>query len=449
MSDAQLITSSRHGDGDAFAELYRRHVDAARSAARALARSKADVDDIVSEAFSRVLRVMQGGAGPDVSFRPYVLTTVRNVFYDRARRRREDPSDQLGDSVNVTGLEFADSAEDRGFVGAAFASLPERWQLVLWHTEVEGRSVSEVAPLLGLAPNAVAALAYRAREGLRQAFLQAQMTKARRPACEAIVAQLGAYVRDGLAARDRRKIDEHLATCDSCPALVAELTDANTVLRSVLVPLILGVSAQRYLAGFHGSGPIGRARHLARTHVIATAAAAAAGVLVIGGVAAATFRRDAVSATSQQASEPPSPTVRIVPEATALVEPTTTVPPTVPPPTTSTTTSTSTTTTTAPTTPATTSTVTVTPPFVPVAPTAAKPKPKPVPVSTTSPTTTPATAPAPTTTSTVPRNMHLDVTQITPAIAGTPVRVHLAMTGAGAALPSLSIDVPLPAGVTI
>ena len=43
--------------------------------------------------------------------------------------------------------------------------------MVLWHTEVEGQRPAEVAPLLGMSPNSVSALAYRAREGLRQAFV--------------------------------------------------------------------------------------------------------------------------------------------------------------------------------------------------------------------------------------------------------------------------------------
>ena len=55
-------------------------------------------------------------------------------------------------------------------IARAFASLPERWQAVLWHTEIEGARPADVAPLLGLTANSVAALAYRAREGLRQAM---------------------------------------------------------------------------------------------------------------------------------------------------------------------------------------------------------------------------------------------------------------------------------------
>ena len=65
-------------------------------------------------------------------------------------------------------------------IARAFASLPERWQAVLWHTEIEGARPADVAPLLGLTANGVAALAYRAREGLRQAYLQMRPRPGRR-----------------------------------------------------------------------------------------------------------------------------------------------------------------------------------------------------------------------------------------------------------------------------
>lgn len=38
----------------------------------------------------------------------------------------------------------------------------------------EGRTPAELAPVLGVSPNGVAALACRARKGLRQAYLQAE-----------------------------------------------------------------------------------------------------------------------------------------------------------------------------------------------------------------------------------------------------------------------------------
>ena len=68
------------------------------------------------------------------------------------------------------GVPFADPAVaglERTMIADAFASLPERGETVLWHTEIEGARPAEVASLLGLTANGVAVLAYRAREGLR------------------------------------------------------------------------------------------------------------------------------------------------------------------------------------------------------------------------------------------------------------------------------------------
>ena len=52
--------------------------------------------------------------------------------------------------------------------------------MVLWHTEVEQQKPADIAPLLGMSANSVSALAYRAREGLRQAFLSQHADRSRR-----------------------------------------------------------------------------------------------------------------------------------------------------------------------------------------------------------------------------------------------------------------------------
>jgi RNA polymerase sigma factor (sigma-70 family) len=301
-SDAELITAVRVGDSGAYEELYRRHVDAAMAVGRHLTGSKADAEDVVSEAFARVLSVLQRGAGPEMAFRPYLLTSVRNAFYDRTRKdKRLDVTDDVPEDLGrvLAAAAASDDDAERQMAAMAFASLPERWQLVLWHTEVEGRSPAEVGPLLGLAPNAVAALAYRAREGLRQAYLNAHI-QARPPAgCEDIVPKLGAYVRHDLSNRDRQKVEAHLEGCERCRAIVAELEEAGSRLKILLVPLIAGIPAAAYLGGLapSGAGAVlalgGRASQRVKDMgpagqvTVALGAVAAAGLLVVGAVAAA------------------------------------------------------------------------------------------------------------------------------------------------------------------
>ena len=83
-SDAELISRVRGGDVAAYGELFSRHVDAARRLARQLVRGP-DADDLVSDAFAKVLGVLQGGGGPDVAFRAYLLTAVRRLHVDKIR----------------------------------------------------------------------------------------------------------------------------------------------------------------------------------------------------------------------------------------------------------------------------------------------------------------------------------------------------------------------------
>lgn len=261
-SDADLIARVRGGDTDAFGTLFARHVAAAERLARALVRGP-DADDLVSEAFTKTLVVLQGGGGPDEAFRAYLLTAVRRLHIDRIRRtRRVTTTDDLDDLDD--GVPFVDPAVaefEGGAAARAFASLPERWQLVLWHLEVENDKPADIAPLLDLSPNSVSALAYRAREGLRQAFLTMHHTgdPAELPAaCTRTRERLGGFVRGALARRDARKVEDHLDRCLPCTGVYLELREVNSSLAGLVGPVVLGGAAAAYLSGLGvGTGAVG------------------------------------------------------------------------------------------------------------------------------------------------------------------------------------------------
>jgi RNA polymerase sigma factor (sigma-70 family) len=285
--DAELISAVRGGDVDAYGELFARHVGAARRLGRQLV-SAGDVDDLVSDAFAKVLAVLQRGGGPDLAFRAYLLTAMRRLHIDRIRAgARVRTTDDL--TPYDPGVPFHDTAV-AGFESAAaakaFASLPERWQMVLWHTEVEGAKPAEVAELLGMSANSVSALAYRAREGLRQAYLSMHAQDAASDACAWTRDNLGAYVRNGTSRRDSAKVEAHLGDCRCCMAIYLELTEVNSRLSLVLGPLVLGAATTGYLSSAAGGvglkvgalALLGRARDLLVSH--AAPASAVAGVAV-------------------------------------------------------------------------------------------------------------------------------------------------------------------------
>src|SRR4051794_13600118 len=286
-SDAELISRVRGGDVAAYGELFSRHKHAAHRLARQLVRGP-DSDDLVAEAFARVLSVLQGGGGPDVAFRAYLLTAVRRLHVDRVRsgQRLQTTDDMTPFDPGVPFQDTAVAGFESGAAAKAFASLPERWQLVLWHLEVEGQKPVDVAPLLGMSPNSVSALAYRAREGLRQAFLTMHLSEISEADCRWVNEHLGAFVRKGLAKRDAGKVRSHLDGCRRCTAMYLELDDVNSNLAAVIAPLVLGAAATGYLAS-GGIGAAGVAGTLARLKglVGANAGAATAAAVTPGGAA--------------------------------------------------------------------------------------------------------------------------------------------------------------------
>jgi RNA polymerase sigma factor (sigma-70 family) len=309
-SDAELISQVRAGDIDAYGLLYDRHRDAALRLSRQLA-STGEAADLVSESFAKLLPILQGGGGPDISFRAYLLTCVRRVHIDRVRAgQRSQPTDDL--EPFDPGTPFEDPAVDefeRTATARAFASLPERWQLVLWHTEVEGEKPGEIAPMLGMTANSVAALAHRAREGLRQAYLRSHLADTAEDSCRWVTEHLGGFVRGGLAQHDHTRVEEHLDDCSRCTAVYLELVEVNSNLRVVLAPLLLGSAAAGYLTAVGHTGLAAtsprwlRGRQVLRGHQGAAAAAVAAVALTAVAATAVIGTRDASS--DHEASDGP------------------------------------------------------------------------------------------------------------------------------------------------
>jgi RNA polymerase sigma factor (sigma-70 family) len=242
-ADAELITAVQGGDTEAYGVLYERHLSAAKRAATCLANTAAEREDLVADAFTRVLRALRDGGGPREEFRAYLLVTMRNAAISTSR----------GAAVSL----YADVPEtylprpggdpvlnrwDAMTAATAFASLPERWRTVLWHTEVEDESPAEIAPLLGMRPNGVAALAYRAREGLRQAYLRAHLSDVEGQECRATVAKLAGWVRRSVPVPLGRKISRHLSVCSDCRVRADTLTRVNEELRASVAPILLGAS---------------------------------------------------------------------------------------------------------------------------------------------------------------------------------------------------------------
>ncbi|MET9433727.1 sigma-70 family RNA polymerase sigma factor [Streptomyces sp. NPDC006551] len=279
-SDAELIQLMRDGEDSAYEELFRRHSEAVRRYARTCCRDAHTADDLTAEVFARTLQAVRRGAGPEQAVRAYLLTTVRRVAasWSKTRKREHLVEDFAVFAAQAArGSEFSDQdtldlgadvramhEAERSLAMQAFRSLPERWQAVLWHTTVEEESPSEVAPLFGLTANATAVLASRAREGLKQAYLQAHVSQSLTSGgdCARYADRLGAYARGGLRMRAQRGLRQHLEECVKCRLAAGELEHVNAGIPALLPIAVIGWFAAGYslkAAGVVAGGVAGAA----------------------------------------------------------------------------------------------------------------------------------------------------------------------------------------------
>ncbi|WP_227025158.1 sigma-70 family RNA polymerase sigma factor [Streptomyces tsukubensis] len=260
VADSQLIVRMREGDDDAYAQLYRRHADGVRRYARSCCRDADTAEDLTAEVFARVLGAVRGGAGPEYAVRAYLLTTVRHVAADWTRSaKREQLVEDFAvfaaqssrsrsaslsddDTLDLGADVLAMHEAEQSMAMRAFRSLPERWQAVLWHTEVEDESPSEVAPLFGLDANGTRVLASRAREGLKQAYLQAHVSTALAESaeCAAHADRLGAYARGGLRSRAERGLRKHLEECARCRLAAGQIKEVAGGIPAVVPVAVIG-----------------------------------------------------------------------------------------------------------------------------------------------------------------------------------------------------------------
>ncbi len=229
-----MLERLRAGEDAAFGELFSRHSAAVFRLALGLVNDRSEADDLTAEAFFRVLQAIRRGSGPVDNVRGYLLIVARRVAWEWSLRRKDVPvSDEELTHRTPSNPDTSGQFTERNLIRRAFTSLPERWRRVLWKMEVEGERPAAVATNFGLSPNATAALARRARQGLRAAYLQAHLASERSATgCRSVLEKLGAYTAGTTSGIERRRIRAHLGTCASCTAMYAELRDVCSGLRA-------------------------------------------------------------------------------------------------------------------------------------------------------------------------------------------------------------------------
>lgn len=331
-TDAELVVRSQNGDAAAYDELKGRYADDVHRVALVAAPGEDQADDLVAETFTRFLALLRSGARRDGELRPYLRMVVRRLAMGRyqVEARATPPVDPFILQSLPAPDATATGADRRDLVRRAFEMLPADWQQVLWRTEVVGWTPAVLGAALHRPPAPVEALAFRAREGLRQAYFSVYTTVSARPGCRPFALMIPALSRGALTAPEESGINAHLGECGECRARFDEVLVLMSDLRTALVPALLGVQADATGAGA-GRGELRRHQLRPSAPKLAGVLTAAAGLVAVAVITVAMMATMLSSPPAQQPTDPPAvaaPTDDSVTARTDLDEPGSTEEPT-------------------------------------------------------------------------------------------------------------------------
>jgi RNA polymerase sigma-70 factor (ECF subfamily) len=180
--EAALVEAARRRDADAFKELVTRYGPRIFRLAQRITRNREDAEEVSQDSFARAFLRMNTFRG-DSRFYTWLVRIAINQSLMKLRKRRlrelhfdcavatEDasPSAEVADT-NATPEQRYSQEELQRILARAIGELPLTLRQVLLLREVEERSTSNTARILGLSIAAVKSRAFRGRQKLRQAL---------------------------------------------------------------------------------------------------------------------------------------------------------------------------------------------------------------------------------------------------------------------------------------
>jgi RNA polymerase sigma-70 factor (ECF subfamily) len=172
--DGALVQAVQAGDGNAFAELFRRHYPSVRKACNRRLYDSVEADEMAQAAFVRAFERIAQCRG-DRHFGPWVHVIARSLCMDafRAKARvepREQPLTGRSEHRPNEPEESLLTRERSAQVHEALDALPDRQRRAVIARHWEGLRPGEIADRLGLSVSAVDSLLLRARRRLALSY---------------------------------------------------------------------------------------------------------------------------------------------------------------------------------------------------------------------------------------------------------------------------------------
>jgi RNA polymerase sigma-70 factor, ECF subfamily len=158
---------------DLVRSLYEEHGRSLLAYAIRLTQDRAAAEDVVQETLLRAWKHADDLRNNVGSVRGWLLTVARNIITDRARARAVRPT-EVNQEVEVPAAQrdHADDVVNAMTVLGAMDRLSPEHRAVLVELYYRGRTVTETASVLGIAPGTVKSRSYHAVRALRATLAQ-------------------------------------------------------------------------------------------------------------------------------------------------------------------------------------------------------------------------------------------------------------------------------------
>jgi len=169
-AETVLVERARKGDRDAFARLYKSHVNRIYALCLRMTAEAETAETLTQDAFVRAWQKLDKFEGRS-RFGTWLHRLTINVILDHRRiKALRDSREQLGDPEDFAGTGSTSPIDSGGRIDLdrAIARLPTGARTIFVMHDVEGFLHREIAESMGLAVGTVKAQLHRARKLLRE-----------------------------------------------------------------------------------------------------------------------------------------------------------------------------------------------------------------------------------------------------------------------------------------
>jgi RNA polymerase sigma-70 factor, ECF subfamily len=181
LSDEDLMARAADDDTKAFTELVRRYQSRVIHLVSRLLNDRVVSEDLAQEVFVRV-HLHRKNYRTGSKFSTWLFTIAANLAKNEIRRRKRRRNwtslDEMQEQLQDASMQFADPRANKevdleraqlsGVVGAAIATLPERYRVALVLRDIDGLAYEEIGQILKIPGGTVRSRINRARLMLKR-----------------------------------------------------------------------------------------------------------------------------------------------------------------------------------------------------------------------------------------------------------------------------------------